>query len=444
MSNNETVEALLNLIQTAARAAAQEYISTGGDVPSLSSTARHPLDSVLNNVALKRAIRVLEGACDQLCSMLAPPAHLLFNRGQDYYWSCLRVVTESNVADALAEHPDGLHITELSKTVGIEGGKLGGVLRLLATRNCFHEVTTDVFANNRLSIRLKSSDSLRDFVSMLSLEGPQAALWLYDNLADPECGPSYDPALAPFMYFKQKEEGFRGTFFEWQKTQPERRKVFGRAMVAMGDILASNAVLQNFPWQNYTTICDVGSGFGAFAIPLANTFPHVKLTLQDLPGTMEQAKQIWNRDCPQHVTSNRVSFVPMDFLVEQPVGGQDIYYLRNILHNWPDHESKLILKHVSGAMTPKSRLLIHEYVLQHVDRQSNEADSQAGIEVAPQPMLPNFGIGNMRMYNQDLVMLLMYNARERTLQQYIELGCIFFNLFDPWNVLTRKIGIWQI
>lgn len=54
---------------------------------------------------------------------------------------------------------------------------------------------------------------------MLTLEGPQAALNLYQNLSHPTKGHSYDPADAPFMDFKEKDDGFKGTFFEWQKGQ---------------------------------------------------------------------------------------------------------------------------------------------------------------------------------------------------------------------------------
>lgn len=51
----------------------------------------------------------------------------------------IRVATEHRVADVLLEHPDGLHVREISKLVGIESGKLTQILRLLATRHCFRE-----------------------------------------------------------------------------------------------------------------------------------------------------------------------------------------------------------------------------------------------------------------------------------------------------------------
>lgn len=41
---------------------------------------------------------------------------------------------------------------------------------------------------------------------------------------------------------------------------------------------------------------------------------------------------------------------------------------------------------------------------------------------APEPLLPNFGVGNIRMYQQDLTMWILHNAKERTLQNSLELS----------------------
>lgn len=44
------------------------------------------------------------------------------------------------------------------------------------------------------------------------------------------------------------------------------------------------------------------------------------------------------------------------------------------------------------------------------------------MDVAPPPMLPNFGAGVERAYNQDLTMLLTFNSRERTLEEFEGMG----------------------
>ena len=88
--------------------------------------------------------------------------------------------------------------------------------------------------------------------------------------------------------------------------------------------------------------------------------------------------QVWAKDAPEALQNNQVEFVPLNFLEESPVQGQDVYYvctgsfgpvlvlmcaqLRNIIHNWPDAEAAVILKNTRNAMAPHSRLLIRAFL----------------------------------------------------------------------------------
>jgi hypothetical protein len=74
------LEALLDIITKSAKAAIAEYEKSPAGVPSPLATEPHPLDlEEAPNVALIKAVRVLEGACDQLCTTLAPPPRTLVN-----------------------------------------------------------------------------------------------------------------------------------------------------------------------------------------------------------------------------------------------------------------------------------------------------------------------------------------------------------------------------
>jgi hypothetical protein len=70
------LDALLALLNSAAQDAIAEYERTG-DVPSTESA--HSLDAQPPSLVLRNALRVLEGACEQLCTTLAPPVHTLLN-----------------------------------------------------------------------------------------------------------------------------------------------------------------------------------------------------------------------------------------------------------------------------------------------------------------------------------------------------------------------------
>ena len=56
-----------------------------------------------------------------------------------YEPTCMRLVAEAGVVDALVNHPKGLHVSELSRSTGIEQGKLGHILRFLSMKHCFVE-----------------------------------------------------------------------------------------------------------------------------------------------------------------------------------------------------------------------------------------------------------------------------------------------------------------
>lgn len=73
------IDALLALINSSVQDAVAEYEKTGRGAPSTASPVAHPLDANADCVPLRKAIRVLEGACEQLCATLAPPGHTIVN-----------------------------------------------------------------------------------------------------------------------------------------------------------------------------------------------------------------------------------------------------------------------------------------------------------------------------------------------------------------------------
>jgi hypothetical protein len=79
-NNSEAkVEALLHIINSSAHQAIAEYKKTGHGIPSADAATFHPLDLTTDTLALKKAIRLLEGAYHQLSSILAPPQHTVMN-----------------------------------------------------------------------------------------------------------------------------------------------------------------------------------------------------------------------------------------------------------------------------------------------------------------------------------------------------------------------------
>ncbi|KAK7453456.1 hypothetical protein VKT23_011729 [Stygiomarasmius scandens] len=424
-SINHEIDALLDLISTSTREAVAEYVKSGAGVPSVNAVNAHPLDEALDGLALKRAIRTLEGACERLCTTLAQPMHTMRSMPQEA--PCMRFAIENRIADILESFPNGLHVDEIvSKTENkINPRKLGRIMRLLATRGCFREVSDSAFANNRLSLTLLSSNPVSSTILLDTYECLKGANALPESMAIPEYAESETPNKSAFTY-AVRDENINGGLFEWYKRHPEIGARFDQAMVGWTRTTAAISMVKGYPWDKLptgTTVCDIGSGVGAITLALAQGHPHLRITLQDLPDPLEQARQVWSSNYPQAIEESRISFVTMNFLVESPVPEQDIYYMKHIMHDWPDAEAMMILKNIAKVMKPSSRVFVHDIVMKHVYTKEEEGTSaNVAMERAPAPLLPNYGTGSIRNYHQDINMLAMFNAQERTCEEFIQLG----------------------
>lgn len=87
-----------------------------------------------------------------------------------------------------------------------------------------------------------------------------------------------------------------------------------------------------YNWDNCKTLCDVGSGVGSFSMPLSRLYPHIHISMIDLPGPIGQAKQFWTREYPEAIVEGRVKLVEGDFFKPITVKDQDIYYVRDLPH----------------------------------------------------------------------------------------------------------------
>ena len=60
-----------------------------------------------------------------------------------------------------------------------------------------------------------------------------------------------------------------------------------------------------------------------------------------------------------------------------------------------------------------------EYILQPANRVPEE---KAPVKQAPEPLLPNYGVGRIRQYNLDMEVMIVLNSQERRLSEFIKLG----------------------
>ncbi|KAG2139395.1 S-adenosyl-L-methionine-dependent methyltransferase [Suillus cothurnatus] len=433
-SNELKVEVLLDIINSSARDAMEEYKKNGHGVPGADSTTFHPLDLATDTLVLRKAIRLLEGACHQLSAILAPPQHTVFNFVHNYTWACTDVAIRTRIADVLDQYPEGLNVYALADTVNLDKTKTLRVLRALALKGCFKEVEHEVFANTRLSLLLKSTSNVGCMVRVYQ-DFPKYGAVLYDTMTDEEYARSCEIEKSPRM-FSLRKEGINSEFWEMDvMTTHSLCADISQRSLGYPEIVGSSAVLHHYPWETVSSIVDVGSGIGGISLHLANMFPHLRITNQDLPKTMEQAQITWEKDAPEAVRDGRVEFVPLNFLEESPVVGKDVYYLRSILHDWPDAEATTILRNIRKVMGPNSRVLIlfeFSLTLYFCIHQYK----------APEPMLSNFGAGTHTAYHQDMAMWLVCNAKERTLNEATA-GLVITKVYDLVGTMVVDFRIAQ-
>ncbi|OJA11684.1 hypothetical protein AZE42_10532 [Rhizopogon vesiculosus] len=447
--NEVKLEALLDIINSSARQAIAEYKKSGHGVPSADSPSFHPLDLATDTLALKKAIRLLEGAYHQLSAILAPPQQTVCNIFGNFNWACTDVASRARIADVLDTHPEGLSMDKLADAVNLDKNKTARILRNLSLVGCFKEVEPDVFANTRISLILKSTNNSGCTARVYS-DFPKYGTVLYETMTDKEFARSYEVDKAP-RSFSIRKEGMKEGYWEAIKNDEERRDIFHRGMIGIQEIFGSYAMLHEYPWDEVSSVVDIGSGIGALSMPLAKMFPHLRITNQDLPEVIKEARNTWEKNATEALLDGRVEFVAFNFLEDGPVAGKDVYYylikLRSILHNWPDAEAITILRNIRKTMKPNSRVLIHDCVLFRTVQDPGVGVN--GFSVAPQPMLPNFGAGSHRAYQLDMAMWFLFNAKERTLDEFKTLGQVlaaglaFTQVYDLVDTMLIEFRIAQ-
>lgn len=140
----------------------------------------------------------------------------------------------------------------------------------------------------------------------------------------------------------------------------------------------------------------MGGANGHVAFELARHHPDLKIIVEDLPTV--EAK--YESTCPSELKS-RVTYRAHSFFDPQPVKGADVYYMRAILHDWPDSKAIEIVKRLVAAMEPNSRILLLESVTPEFDQ-------------VPTPLMHLLSC-------LDLEMMAMFNSKERTIKEWEDL-----------------------
>lgn len=217
-----------------------------------------------------------------------------------------------------------------------------------------------------------------------------------------------------------------------------RLERFGTAMTGTDSWEVPGAVLNGFDWHALprgSVVVDVGGGIGSTSMFLAHTFSNpsdedsigLKFIIQDRPVVVEMGERQWRNKCPQLLDPDIAQFQVHDFFTPQPVRNAAVYFLRVILHDWPDSFAQHILLRLREAAADDTKLVIADFVIPLAcedDFSSRGDNGVIGAEttLAPAPLLPNLGKASAHVYWMDLTMQSVFNGQERTLREIVSLA----------------------
>ncbi len=142
-------------------------------------------------------------------------------------------------------------------------------------------------------------------------------------------------------------------FFDYLEQHPELGLPFQQQMAIYAQ-MTDPALVPAYDFSQFRTVCDVGGGQGAFLKRVLDANPHLRGILYDMPGVVAN-----------HVLGElegRVEVVAGSFFERVP--SADLLILKTVLHDWSDAKCAVILECCRQAMSPGSKLLIIDRVIE--------------------------------------------------------------------------------
>jgi demethylspheroidene O-methyltransferase len=128
------------------------------------------------------------------------------------------------------------------------------------------------------------------------------------------------------------------------------------ALMAASQPLVADEILDAYALRRHRHLMDVGGGEGVFAAAAAQRWPHLRLTVFDLPAVAQRASLRLGR----LGLGDRVVPVGGDFTAQALPTGADIISLVRVVHDHDDAQVLVLLRAVRQALPPDGTLLLAE------------------------------------------------------------------------------------
>ncbi|KDQ13840.1 hypothetical protein BOTBODRAFT_55853 [Botryobasidium botryosum FD-172 SS1] len=408
------------------------------DLPDLSNyaTEPHPLDDAhfICPPRLYEARKLALATIGQIRNLIQRPYERVVEQSTAVYeTACLDILVKTGILDKLAdeEHANGMHALELERAFDIDSVKLMTVLRYLAAQGWLHEPDERVFALTRLALELRQGNNGRKWI--MTPGKPTVATSLLDQLTHPDREWRY--SRKPDETAFQLGNNTKLTLFEHLKRNPDELTQWASSVQSLGDAYHS-AIINDYPWRELQSrsFVDCGGGQGNLSISLAELLPEAQFIVQDLEEVVPIAKANIARRLTDPAKRSRITVEPHNFFEVQPRGGDRIYMLRYILHDWPDHACIKILKNIAQAAGPKAKIIIVEVISVpcttsayaqyrgHPVTLDDLRGAKRHQAITPPAYIPeNFGACAKMSLALGVHMMGVFNALERSMTEWFDL-----------------------
>ncbi|KAH7141382.1 O-methyltransferase [Dactylonectria estremocensis] len=250
----------------------------------------------------------------------------------------------------------------LAERLKLDKGLFRRVGAVLAASKILHLVGDDHLAHTPKSLVYVDSSPYKALSCMSFDETLKTCAYLPEYV-DQHSQEPQGPVGCPYTFANGEPEK---SVWEIMNKDPERMRIFMQAMSSAETLLPASKTY-DLGWvkneldkhNDRMLFIDIGGskGHALQGVCEANEWlPRERCMLQDRKEVIDEV-----------TTSNNpglggVKMMAHDFYLEQPVKGALVYHLRRCLHDYGDEISIHILRHISDAMAPDSRLLIVEQV----------------------------------------------------------------------------------
>ncbi|CEN60871.1 hypothetical protein ASPCAL07543 [Aspergillus calidoustus] len=328
-------------------------------------------------------------ACDKLRAALEVPMETTMRvTGGVYESVALITAIDMGLIDAgvsAAATQRTFTISQLAEVASADPLLIVRLMRMLCGMHVFEEVDVATFKSTPLAQAYATGSPFKDIGIHLASHGPAAAL-LPDYFAEKGYISPNDTYDSPFQYAMRTKLHY----FDYVGASPRLQHALNTVMSTCPGNLGQNW-FEYYPVKERLRVDD----------PSHKRFPDLpgRVILQDLPSVIEGAQP-----SPAGVES-----MGHDFFTPQPVKGAKAYYLRLVIHDWPDKQAKIILEHIRDALAPDSILLLSETLV-----------PESGVPLYDAEM--------------DMTMMVVFGSLNRTEAQFRELlDAVGFEVARVWK-----------